>query len=107
MYAGLRFPLRRWRPGQVFGKEDFMEQLSQVFLEFIASWGYFAVAVLMVTVIINSIITIVAPVNDGFYYVGDAICIVGLVLASIFMLRMYNLSTTRPLPKLFDRKEVQ
>ena len=47
MYAGLRFPLRRWRPGQVFGKEDFMEQLSQVFLEFIASWGYFAVAVLM------------------------------------------------------------
>ena len=71
------------------------------------NYALIAVAVLMVTVIINSIITIIAPVNDGWYYIGDAICIVGLVLASIFMLRMYNLSTTRPLPKLFDRKEVQ
>ena len=71
------------------------------------NYALIAVAVLMVTVIINSIITIIAPVNDGWYYIGDAICIVGLVLASIFMLRMYNLSTTRPLPKLFDREEVQ
>jgi hypothetical protein len=30
-----------------------------------------------------------------------------LIIASTIMLQIYNISTTRPLPKLFDRKEVQ
>ena len=65
-----------------------------------------AIAVLLLTVVINALIIIISPVNDGWYYVGDAICILGLVLSAIGMLRTYNVSTTRPLPKLFDRTEV-
>jgi hypothetical protein len=38
---------------------------------------------------------------------GDAVCILILIIASTIMLQIYNISTTRPLPKLFDRKEVQ
>ena len=29
-----------------------------------------------------------------------------LILASVLMMRVYNLGTMRPLPKLFDRNEV-
>ena len=39
---------------------------------------------------------------DGY----DLICILGLVVAAVGMLRTYNVGTTRPLPKLFDRNEV-
>jgi hypothetical protein len=45
-------------------------------------------------------------VNDGWYYIGDTVCIVGLAVSAVGMLRTYNVSTTRPLPKLFDREEV-
>lgn len=67
---------------------------------------FVAIAVLLVSVVLNALILIVSPVNDGWYYIGDAMCIVGLVVAAVGMLRTYNLSTTRPLPKLFDRAEV-
>ena len=65
-----------------------------------------AIFVLLATVILNSAIVIIAPVNDGWYYIGDAVCIVGLAVSAIGMLRTYNMSTMRPLPKLFDREEV-
>ena len=61
---------------------------------------------LVVTVALNAAIVLVSPVNDGWYYIGDAVCILGLVLTSVTMIRLYNLGTTRPLPKLFDRTEV-
>jgi hypothetical protein len=38
---------------------------------------------------------------------GDAACILILIIAAAIMLQVYNISTTRPLPRLFDRKEVQ
>lgn len=66
-----------------------------------------AIAILFVTVLLNTAIVIISPVNDGWYYLGDAVCILGLVASSVGMLRMYNVSTTRPLPKLFDRAEVE
>ena len=61
----------------------------------------------MATVVLNTVVVIVSPVNDGWYYLGDAICILGLIVAAIGMIRTYNTSTTRPLPKLFDREEVR
>ncbi|MDO4538284.1 MAG: hypothetical protein Q4B54_09000 [Coriobacteriales bacterium] len=64
------------------------------------------VVLLIVTVIINSAIVLISPVNDGWYYLGDALCIVGLMITSVAMIRLYNLGTTHPLPKLFDRTEV-
>lgn len=63
--------------------------------------------VLLVAVVLNAIIVYVAPVNDGWYYIGDAVCIAGLIAASVGMIRAYNVGTTRPLPKLFDRKDVE
>ncbi len=66
-----------------------------------------AIVILLVTVLLNSAVVLISPINDGYYYLGDAICIVGLVAASVEMIRIYNRATTRPLPKLFDREEVQ
>ena len=65
-----------------------------------------AALVLVATVVLNALIVIVSPVNDFWYYLGDLICILGLVAAAVGMLRTYNVGTTRPLPKLFDRNEV-
>lgn len=65
-----------------------------------------AIAILLATVVLNSAIIFISPVNDGWYYLGDAVCILGLIVSSVGMLKMYNVSTTRPLPKLFDRAEV-
>ena len=62
--------------------------------------------ILLFTVILNIMIVVISPVNDLWYYLGDAVCIVGLVISAICMLRVYNVGTTRPLPKLFDRNEV-
>ena len=62
--------------------------------------------VLLVSVIINAGITYASPVNDEWYYLGDALCVAGLVYASVGMMRIYNQSTTRPLPRLFGREEV-
>lgn len=68
---------------------------------------YIAVMVLLVSVIINAAMAVVAPVDDSWYYLGDGIGILGLIAAAVLMIRVYNASTTRPLPKLFDRAEVQ
>lgn len=68
--------------------------------------GIISAVVLLVTMILTSVIIIVSPVNDGWYYLGDAVCIVGLIVAAVSMIRVFNLGTTRPLPKLFDREEV-
>ncbi len=63
--------------------------------------------VLLVTVLLNIAIIIISPVNDGWYYLGDALCIVGLVIAAVAMMITFNRATTRPLPKLFERTEVK
>lgn len=65
-----------------------------------------SIAVILLSAILNVAVVVLSPVNDGWYYIGDAICILGLLLAAIWMLLAYNRSTTRPLPKLFDRTEV-
>ena len=66
----------------------------------------FAIIALMATVVLNALVVFVSPVNDGWYYLGDAVCILGLLISAVGMIRTYNTSTTRPLPKLFDRTEV-
>lgn len=65
-----------------------------------------AVLSLLAAVVANAAIVLVKPVNDGWYYLGDALCIVGLVASAVGMLLIYNRATTRPVPKLFDREEV-
>ena len=65
-----------------------------------------AALALMAAVVLNVVMVFLAPVNDGWYYLGDALCIAVLLFASIGILRTYNVGTTRPLPKLFDREEV-
>lgn len=65
-----------------------------------------AIGALVFAVLVNAIIIFWAPVNDAWYYLGDIVCIVGLIVSSIGMIRVYNIATTRPLPKLFDREEV-
>ena len=66
-------------------------------------------ATLMVfaAVIVNAAIVFISPVNDHWYYLGDTACILILILASVFMMQVYNIGTTRPLPRLFDREEVR
>jgi hypothetical protein len=68
--------------------------------------GSISITVLLVTVVLNSVIVYLSPANDLWYYLGDGLCILGLVLSSLGMIRIYNVGTTRPLPKLFDRNEV-
>ena len=63
--------------------------------------------VLLFTTLLNTAVVVVSPVNDGWYYLGDALCIVGLVVAAVAMMITYNRGTTHPLPKLFDRAEVE
>ena len=65
-----------------------------------------AALVLLAAVILNVIVVFVSPVNDLWYYLGDAVCIAGLLFSSVGMIRIYNVGTTRPLPRLFDRREV-
>ena len=66
----------------------------------------FAILLILAGVILNTVIVYLAPVNDGWYYLGDAVGILLLVIAAVSMMRVYNTGTTRPLPKLFDRNEV-
>ena len=65
-----------------------------------------AMLLVLLAVLVNLAVVIWSPVNDGWYYIGDGACILALLLASLGMIRAYNLQTTRPLPKLFGRKEV-
>lgn len=67
----------------------------------------FAILAVTAAVIINTAIVFIYPVNDFWYYLGDAVCILILVAASAVMLNVYNIGTTRPLPRLFDREEVR
>lgn len=64
-----------------------------------------AILLVFLGVLLNAAIVFISPVNDAWYYLGDAACILILILASVSMTRLYNIGTTRPLPKLFDRKE--
>ena len=66
-----------------------------------------AILLVLAAVLINAVIVVIEPASDLWYYLGDAVCILILVLASVFMMRVYNIGTMRPLPKLFDRKEVR
>ena len=66
-----------------------------------------AILLVLAAVAANAIIVFLSPVNDVWYYLGDAACILILILASAFMTQVYNIGTTRPLPKLFDREEVR
>ncbi len=65
-----------------------------------------AILLVLVGVLLNTAILYLAPVNDGWYYLGDAAGILLLILAAVSMMKVYNTGTTRPLPKLFDREEV-
>jgi hypothetical protein len=68
--------------------------------------GGISIAILLLTVVLNPLIVFLSPASDLWYYLGDGLCIAGLVLSSLGMISLYNVGTTRPLPKLFDRSEV-
>ena len=65
-----------------------------------------AILLVLASVLLNAGVIFFSPVNDAWYYMGDAACILILIIAAAVMLRIYNTSTTRPLPRLFDREEV-
>ncbi len=64
-----------------------------------------AAIIVLAAVLINAATVIISPVDDIWYYLGDALCILFLIAASVVMIRVYNIGTTRPLPKLFGRNE--
>ena len=68
--------------------------------------GGISITILLLTVVLNSLIVFLSPASDLWYYLGDGLCIAGLILSSLGMIGLYNVGTTRPLPKLFDRSEV-
>ena len=65
-----------------------------------------AILLVLAAVVLNASVVFFSPVGDYWYYLGDAVCILILIAASAIMLQVYNISTTRPLPRLFDREEV-
>lgn len=66
-----------------------------------------AIIPVLAAVALNTAIVFISPVNDMWYYIGDAVSILIMIAASVFMLQVYNIGTTRPLPRLFDREEVR
>ena len=75
---------------------------------FIPQWQpSFAILAVMAAVVLNAAIVFINPANDLWYYLGDSACILLLIIASAVMLKVYNIGTTRPLPRLFDREEVR
>ena len=64
-----------------------------------------AAVIVLAAVIINAATVFISPVDDIWYYLGDAVCILILIGVSAIMIRVYNIGTTRPLPKLFGRNE--
>ena len=55
---------------------------------------------------VNAALLVILPAHDMWFYMGNALCIFVLIFASVLMLRLYNLRTTRPIPHMSDRREV-
>lgn len=55
-------------------------------------------------VILSLIIAWAEPVRDYYYYIGCILCMAGVAVTCIELIRRYNLLTTRAVPTLYDRK---
>ena len=75
-------------------KEDYKTVNFQPFLEITGSQlGIFAATV----------ITIIHPVSDLFYYIGMILVYVGMLITLMQVIQRYNLLITRPAPNFHDR----
>ncbi len=67
---------------------------------------FLSALLVLLTGVINAALLVILPVSDLWFYVGNAACILSLIIASVLMLRLYNLCATRPIPHMSDREEV-
>ncbi len=65
-----------------------------------------AIGSLVFAVFVCAACILFAPPEDIFYYIAVIITDIGLITSSVALIRAYNISTTRPIPKIYDRKEV-
>ena len=54
--------------------------------------------------IVAFLIALTAPVHDWVYYAGSIIALAASALASLSMIKQYNLLTTRPIPEFHNRE---
>ena len=54
--------------------------------------------------IIAFLIALTAPVHDWVYYAGSIAALAAATVASLSMIRQYNLLTTRPIPEFHNRE---
>jgi hypothetical protein len=64
-----------------------------------------AASALLVSVLVNAVVILAAPAADVWYYVGDIVCIVGLLVASAAFFRFYDVFLTRRPTEPSNRKE--
>lgn len=65
-----------------------------------------ATGALLASVLVNAVVVLVAPAADVWYYVGDIVCVVGLLVSSTAFFRLCNVFLARQLTESSDRKEV-
>ena len=58
----------------------------------------------LIAEIIAFLVVMSAPVYDWVYYAGSAIALAISAIASISMIKQYNLLTTRPIPEFHNRE---
>ncbi len=57
------------------------------------------------SVVFGAGLLIYDPAPDIDYYIAAVICMLGVAVAAVRMVKRYNDSITRPVPRFFDRKE--
>ena len=57
----------------------------------------------IIAIAIAHIVVILHPAEDLFYYITAVLCLLGVVMTMIGIIRRYNAVVTRPLPHFFDR----
>ena len=54
--------------------------------------------------IIAALMCWIKPVNDWVYYIGCILCLLGVAVTCIGIIKKYNVLATRPIPTFYDRK---
>ena len=65
-----------------------------------------SVILVCVSLAVNVGISASTLASDLWYYIGAIVCMAGTFSALVNLIRSYNRSTTRPIPRLSDRQEV-
>ena len=67
----------------------------------------FAILFVLIGVLLNVMMVWIYPIDERWYYFGDVVCMMAMIIASFFMIKIYSISKTRPAPSLQGEKKVR